>query len=90
MPDVAGSEDASELVEHLTEALSANMSRVIDLFKEWDDDGDGQVSRRGERPLSTLLPSPVLGLSGPHSLTHLPILSHLIYRVPPRAANAGL
>ena len=31
--------------EQLREALSANAVRVVDLFKEWDTDGDGTVSK---------------------------------------------
>ena len=31
--------------EQLLEILHANASRLVDLFREWDEDGDGQVSR---------------------------------------------
>ena len=32
--------------EQLQEALVKNAGRVIDLFREWDADGDGEVSRK--------------------------------------------
>ena len=31
-------------VNQLAEALKANASRVMDLFRSWDRDGDGEVS----------------------------------------------
>jgi len=33
------------LTEQLAEALRANATRVLDLFRSWDADGDGEVSR---------------------------------------------
>ena len=40
-------EDSDESVsEQLAKALRANAGRVIDLFREWDTDGDGSVSRK--------------------------------------------
>merc|ERR1719272_1223165 len=47
---------ASELVE----LLSANAARVIDLFREWDEDGDGRVSKKEFRRAL-----PLLGLQVP-------------------------
>ena len=32
--------------EQLRDILTANAVRVIDLFRDWDDDGDGTVSKR--------------------------------------------
>ena len=32
--------------QQLKDALRANAGRVIDLFREWDTDGDGEVSRK--------------------------------------------
>jgi len=65
------SPDVSEVVAQLRDALTAHATRVIDLFSEWDDDGDGlvsksefrkampmiglQVSRRGEQRLRSHL-----------------------------------
>ena len=37
--------------------MQANLARVIDLFKEWDDDGNGEISKREFR-----LALPMLGL----------------------------
>ena len=34
------------VAEQLREALSKNAGRVIDLFREWDADGDGNVSKK--------------------------------------------
>jgi Ca2+-binding EF-hand superfamily protein len=41
---------ADDVVAELHSALSANMVRVIDLFREWDDDGDGSIDREEARP----------------------------------------
>jgi Ca2+-binding EF-hand superfamily protein len=49
--------DAPPVVEQIRDALSANLTRVIDLFREWDDDGNGNVSKREFR-----LALPMLGL----------------------------
>ena len=35
---------ASLFAEQLANALRANSARVLDLFRSWDADGDGQVS----------------------------------------------
>lgn len=38
------------LVQQLTQKLAANLSKVIDLFRDWDDDGDGQcVQQRASK-----------------------------------------
>jgi hypothetical protein len=34
---------ASLIAEQLASALRANSARVLDLFRSWDADGDGQV-----------------------------------------------
>ena len=40
-------EDSEKSVgQQLKEAMKANAVRVIDLFREWDTDGDGEVSRK--------------------------------------------
>ena len=52
-------EGAPPILEQLTEALQKNLTRVIDLFREWDDDGNGQVSKAEFR-----LALPMLGLQG--------------------------
>ena len=41
-------DEDSELTvaEQLGAALKANAGRVIDLFRGWDTDGDGEVSRK--------------------------------------------
>ena len=45
----------SELVDELRQALAANSTRVIDLFREWDEDGDGQVSKKEFRKVLAML-----------------------------------
>jgi len=37
--------DAPPIAEQLANALRENSTRVLDLFRSWDADGDGQVSR---------------------------------------------
>ena len=37
--------DAPPVTEQLAAALRSNATRVIDLFREWDANGDGEVSR---------------------------------------------
>ena len=43
--------DASrgDVVQQLREALFTHAVRVIDLFKEWDKDWSGAVTRKGRR-----------------------------------------
>ena len=48
--------------EQLRAALMHNFSRVVDLFRDWDDDRNGTVSRKEFRMVL-----PVLGLSVPRS-----------------------
>ena len=48
------------VAEQLKQALSKNAGRVIDLFREWDTDGDGQVSKKEFRRAM-----PMLGLDVP-------------------------
>lgn len=51
--------NASESVtEQLKAFLRANVSRVIDLFHDWDDDGDGTISKKNFRRAM-----PILGLN---------------------------
>ena len=44
--DGDGQVDSDEMVAALKTALKANATRIIDLFKEWDEDGDGNVSKK--------------------------------------------
>ena len=37
--------DAPPISEQLAKALRENATRVLDLFRSWDTNGDGQVSR---------------------------------------------
>ena len=46
---------SAAMVERLREALTANAARVTDLFREWDDDGDGAVDKREFRAVLPLL-----------------------------------
>ena len=39
----------------LREALSANATRVINLFRQWDEDGSGSVDKREFRAVGPLL-----------------------------------
>ena len=34
------------MADQLRDALVTNAVRVIDLFREWDEDGDGTVSKK--------------------------------------------
>jgi len=43
--DLDESPDAPPIAEQLANALRENSTRVLDLFRSWDADGDGQVSR---------------------------------------------
>ena len=52
-------EGAPPVVDQLRDALQKNLARVIDLFREWDDDGNGEVSKHEFR-----LALPMLGLGG--------------------------
>jgi len=52
-------EDAS-VVEQLKAALDKNQTKVLDLFREWDADGDGNVSRK-----EFIKAMPILGLDAP-------------------------
>ena len=45
MVKLSASSDKS-VAEQLRDALSAASVRVIDLFRSWDDDGNGKVSKR--------------------------------------------
>lgn len=38
--------DAPPITEQIAAALRANAGKVMDLFREWDVDGDGQVSKK--------------------------------------------
>lgn len=42
-------EDAPPILDQLREALQKNLARVVDLFREWDDDGSGEVDKREVR-----------------------------------------
>ena len=59
--DGDGQVDSDEMVAALKTALKANATRIIDLFKEWDEDGDGTVSKKEFRravPMLGLDPVP--------------------------------
>ena len=43
--DTVGELSSEQMQAALRDALKANATRIIDLFKEWDVDGDGQVSK---------------------------------------------
>ena len=43
--DLDVSVDAPPVAEQIIAALMANAGKVIDLFRSWDYDGDGKVSR---------------------------------------------
>jgi len=43
--DTVGELSSEQMQAALRDALKANATRIIDLFKEWDEDGDGQVSK---------------------------------------------
>ena len=38
--------DGPDLSEQILRALRASSTRILDLFREWDTDGDGKISRR--------------------------------------------
>lgn len=48
-------DEGSPLGEQLKRALQKHAIRVIDLFREWDTDGDGQISRKEFRKAMPLL-----------------------------------
>ena len=52
---------ASLIAEQLASALRANSARVLDLFRSWDADGDGQVNTSECEPSVNTEPCPVLG-----------------------------
>ena len=58
--DGDGQVDSDEMVAALKKALRENATRIIDLFKEWDEDGDGTVSKKEFRKAM-----PMLGLEVP-------------------------
>ena len=43
--DLDESEDAPPVSEQIIAALTANSGKVIDLFRSWDENGDGKVTR---------------------------------------------
>ena len=58
--DLDESEGAPPISEQLKNALRQNSTRVLDLFRSWDADGDGQVSRAEFHKAM-----PALGLDAP-------------------------
>ena len=58
--DVSSADAGRPVQEQLRAALTQNAVRVIDLFREWDEDGDGTVSKQEFRKAL-----PMLGLQVP-------------------------
>ena len=54
--------DAAPISEQIATALRASAGRVMDLFREWDADGDGEITRKEFRKAM-----PMLGLEVPVS-----------------------
>ena len=57
--DLDESSDKS-VAQQLRDILSKNGVRVVDLFREWDEDGDGTISKKEFRKAM-----PLLGLEAP-------------------------
>lgn len=53
-------DDAPDFQTQLKKALSSNMKRVLDLFRDWDDDASGTVDKKEFRRAVT-----ALGLEAP-------------------------
>ena len=47
--DLAEGEGARSVAEQLRDTLSKHAVRVIDLFREWDDDGNGALDKKEMR-----------------------------------------
>ena len=60
--DLAEGEGARSVAEQLRDTLSKHAVRVIDLFREWDDDASGTVDKREFRRAM-----PLLGLDVPRA-----------------------
>ena len=43
--EAVGVYDPAGMIQHVTETLAAKGARVIDLFRAWDDDRNGMISR---------------------------------------------
>ena len=52
---MSGEGGGATLAARLRDALDANLARAVDLFREWDDDASGTVSRREFRRALALL-----------------------------------
>ena len=48
-------DSSGPVIEQLREALSKSFTRVIDLFKDWDDDGNGMVNKTEFRRVLPML-----------------------------------
>lgn len=48
-------ESGGPLIDQLRNALASNFGRVVDLFKDWDDDGNGMVNRTEFRKVLPML-----------------------------------
>ena len=71
--------------EQLRHALTKNMVRVIDLFREWDENGDGTVSKQEfQRAM------PMLGLHAPREEVALLFDSWVLGRHSNPRARASL
>ena len=73
-------ESGGPLIDQLRNALASNFGRVVDLFKDWDDDGNGMVNRTEFRKVLPMLglkvdrevPPPQAGPQGPAPLPRQP------------------
>ena len=59
--DIDEGPDAPPIGVQLASALRSQSARVLDLFRDWDTDGDGEVSRKEFHKAMT-----ALGLEVPH------------------------
>ena len=50
MDDSSGTYCVGPVQEQLRQILVDNAARVIDLFRDWDDNGDGKVSKKDPHP----------------------------------------
>ena len=53
--DLDESPGAPPINEQLRDALARHAGKVLDLFREWDEDGDGQIDKGEFREAMTML-----------------------------------